>query len=218
MKITKHNFSIPCVSIDDFIPSTSLLRASSEGFNDVSFDDWVTYNKEDHNQIQYCTKLTTKIPHATQLVLDYITTNLNPDTIFDLNTKSFPDISHYGGGLMITPNSKNEGGYLGMHVDAAIHGKHDDWKREYSAVLCASEEYNSSFDLLLHDGQDHIRLPYKFNRLNIFKCGENSWHGFPEISKGLDRKALGVMYWSKLSEQDKTQDFVKAQFNNNLKF
>jgi hypothetical protein len=218
MKITKHNFSIPCVSIDDFIPSTSLLRASSEGFNDVSFDDWVTYNKEDHNQIQYCTKLTTKIPHATQLILDHITTNLNPDAIFDLNTKSFPDISHYGGGLMITPNSKNEGGYLGMHVDAAIHGKHDNWKREYSAVLCVSEEYDSSFDLLLHDGQDHIRLPYKFNRLNIFKCGENSWHGFPEISKGLDRKALGVMYWSKLSEQDKAKTFVKAQFNNNLLF
>ena len=56
------------------------------------------------------------------------------------------------------------------------------------------------------------------NRLNIFKCGENSWHGFPEITKGLNRKALGVMYWSKLSEQDKTQDFVKAQFNNNLPF
>jgi hypothetical protein len=218
MKITKHNFTIPCVSIDDFIPSVPLLRAASEGFSDIFFDDWVAYNKKDHNQIQYCTKLSTKIPHATQLVLDHIATNLDPDDIFDLNTKSFPDISHYGGGLMITPNSKNEGGYLGMHVDAAIHGKHDDWKREYSAVLCVSEEYDPSFDLLLHDGQDHIRLPYKFNRLNIFKCGENSWHGFPEITKGLNRKALGVMYWSKLSEQDKTQDFVKAQFNNNLPF
>ena len=218
MKVTKHNFTIPCVSIDNFIPSVPLLRAASEGFDDISFDDWVAYNKEDHNQIQYCTKLTTKIPHATQLVLDYIATNLNPDSIFNLNTKAFPDISHYGGGLMITPNSKNEGGYLGMHVDAAIHGRHDDWKREYSAVLCVSEEYDSSFDLLLHDGQDHIRLPYKFNRLNIFKCGENSWHGFPEISKGLDRKALGVMYWSKLSEQDKAKTFVKAQFNNNLPF
>ena len=63
-----------------------------------------------------------------------------------------------------------------------------------------------------------MRLPYKFNRLNIFKCTENSWHGFPEITKGLDRKTLGVMYWSKLSEEDKTKEFVKAKFNNNLDF
>ena len=135
-----------------------------------------------------------------------------------LTNNTFPDISHYGGGMMLTPNSNGEGGFLGMHVDAAIHGRHEDWKREYSAILCISEEYDSSFDCLLHDGNNHIRLPYKFNRLNIFKCAENSWHGFPEITKGLDRKTLGVMYWSKLSEEDKTKEFVKAKFNNNLDF
>jgi len=26
------------------------------------------------------------------------------------------------------------------------------------------------------------------------------------------------MYWSKLSEEDKTKEFVKAKFNNNLDF
>ena len=43
MKITKHNFSIPAVSIDNFIPSNSLVRAASESFNTIN--DWVKYDK-----------------------------------------------------------------------------------------------------------------------------------------------------------------------------
>ena len=106
-----------------------------------------------------------------------------------------------------------------MHVDATTHGMNLNWKREYSAVLCISEEYDSSFDLLLHDGKNkHARIPYKFNRLNVFKCSENSWHGIPEITKGLDRKTLGVMYWSKMTEEDKKNTRTKAKFNFDLEF
>jgi hypothetical protein len=217
MEIIKHDFSIPAISIDNFIPSEALVRAAAESFNQI--DDWVKYSKND-NQIQYCSKLGRKnVPLSSQLVLDYIATYFDPNKIFNnLTTKAFPDISQYGGGVMLTPNSNGEGGFLGMHVDAEIHGKHKDWKREYSAILCISEEYDSSFDCLLHDGNKHIRLPYKFNRLNVFKCGKNSWHGFPEITLGLDRKTLGVMYWSKLNIEDKNKEYIKAKFNNNLNF
>ena len=93
-----------------------------------------------------------------------------------------------------------------------------DWKREYSAILCLSEEYDSSFDVRLHDGKNHTRIPYKFNTLNVFKCSEDSWHGFPEITKGMDRKTVGLMYWSKMTEEDKKKEKVKAKFNNTLKF
>jgi hypothetical protein len=105
-----------------------------------------------------------------------------------------------------------------MHVDADVHGKNTNWKREYSAVLCISEEYDSSFDLLLHNGNTHTRVPYKFNRLNVFKCSENSWHGLPEITKGMNRKTLGVMYWSVMTEDDKKTARVRAKFNNDLEF
>ena len=215
MKIIKHNFTIPAISIDNFIPSNSLVRAASESFNTI--DDWVKYGKGD-GQIQYCSKLGREnVPLSAQLVLDYIATHFDPDKVFNSLTSNhytFPDISHYGGGMMLTPNSNKEGGFLGMHVDAAIHGRHEDWKREYSAILCLSEEYDSSFDLRIHNGEEHGTIPYKFNQLNVFKCSENSWHGLPEITKGMDRKTLGVMYWSK----DKKGDQIKAKFNNNLEF
>ena len=216
MKITRTDKPFPVVSIDDFIPSEAMVRAASESFNDVK--DWVKYGGDD-GQVQYCSKLGREnVPPPALLVLDYISTHFDPNKVFGFTDNTFPDTSHFGGGMMLTPNSKSEGGHLGMHVDADVHGINLNWKREYSAVLCLSEEYDSSFDLLVHNGKEHGRLPYKFNRLNVFKCSENSWHGLPEITKGFNRKTLGVMYWSVMTEEDKKTARVKAKFNNNLKF
>ena len=213
----KNKCSIQHISIDNFIPSEALVRAAAESFNEIN--DWVKYSKED-NQIQYCSKLGRgMLPTAAKLCLNYIATNFDPNKAFNnLTINAFPDTGHYGGGMMLTPNSNNEGGYLGMHIDAEVHGLNPNWKREYSAILCLSEKYDSSFDVRLHDGVNHTRIPYKFNTLNVFKCSENSWHGFPEITKGMDRKTLGVMFWSKMTEEDKSRKKVKARFNNNLKF
>mgnify|MGYP000061609651 CR=1 FL=1 len=113
---------------------------------------------------------------------------------------------------MLTPNKNGEGGYLGMHVDASHHGIHKNWKREFSAILCLSEEYDSSFDLRVHNGKEHGTIPYKFNQLNVFKCSDNSWHGLPEITKGMDRKTLGVMFWSKMTEEDKSREKIDCRY------
>ena len=144
--------------------------------------------------------------------------DFDPNKIFGLTDNAFPDTSHFGGGMMIAPNVNGEGGWTGMHVDADVHGVNTDWKREYSAILCVSEKYDSSFDLLIHDGKKYARIPYKFNRLNVFKCSENSWHGFPQITEGFDRKTLGVMYWSVMTAEDKKVARVKAKFKHDLEF
>ena len=213
MKINKIYEPYPAMTIEDFYPSEAMVRAAAESFDDV--EDWVKYGGDDAGQIQYCSKLGREnVPPPALLLLDYIAANCNPDSLMGFDTKCFPDMSHYGGGMMVTPNSNGEGGYLGMHVDASHHGLHKDWKREFSAILCISEEYDSSFDLKIHNGKEHGIIPYKFNQLNIFKCSESSWHGLPEITKGMDRKTLGVMFWSKDVEGEQ----IKAKFNNNLEF
>ena len=213
MKISKIYEPYPAMTIEDFYPSEPMVRAAAESFDDV--EDWVKYGGDDAGQIQYCSKLGREnVPPPALLLLDYIAANCNPDSLMGFDTKCFPDMSHYGGGMMVTPNRNGEGGYLGMHVDASHHGLHKDWKREFSAILCISEEYDSSFDLKIHNGKEHGTIPYKFNQLNIFKCSESSWHGLPEITKGMDRKTLGVMFWSKDVEGEQ----IKAKFNNNLEF
>ena len=214
MEITKIWQPYPAVYIEDFFHNTSLLRAAAESYNEV--DDWVKYGGEDSGQVQWCNKLGREyITTPALVVMDYMVTNFNPNEIFGSTDNAFPDLSYYGGGMMVTPNSHGEGGHLGMHVDATYHGIHKDWKREYSVILGLSEEYDSSFDLLIHNGKDkHARIPYKFNSLWAFKASENSWHGVDTITEGFDRKSLGIMYWSKSDEGIQT----KAKFNNDLEF
>ena len=218
MKITRVEAPVPVISIDNFIPSEALVRSAAASFEIVDKKDWVKY-AQDSGQVQYSSRSREYTTPPALLIMDYIATHFDPNKAFSGITKSaFPDASHYGGGMMLAPNSNGEGGYLGMHLDADIHAVNPNWKREYSAILCISEEYDSSFDLLIHDGKAHARVPYKFNRLNVFKCTQNSWHGFPEITKGYDRKTLGVMYWSIMTEEEKITARVKARFNYNLEF
>ena len=214
MKINRIQNPYPAVYIENFFPNESLLRAAAESYDTVS--DWVKYGGDDSNQIQWCNKLGRQnIPSPALIVMDYMVTHFDPNKIFGLTENAFPDLSCYGGGIMVTPNKNKEGGYLGMHVDASTHGIHKDWRREYSVILGLSEEYDSSFDLIIHDGKkNHARIPYKFNSLWAFKCSENSWHGVNPITNGYNRKTVGVMYWSK----DKDGKEVKPKFNNNLEF
>jgi hypothetical protein len=191
MKVNRINVPYPAVYVEDFFPNTSLLRAAAESYDDVH--DWVKYGGEDSGQVQWCNKLGREyIPTPALIVMDYMVTHFDPNKVFGLTDNAFPDLSYYGGGMMVTPNSNGEGGYLGMHVDATHH-----------------------FDLLIHDGKNsHARVPYKFNTLWAFKTSENSWHGIDKITEGLDRKSLGIMYWSKGDEGIQT----KAKFNNDLEF
>jgi len=214
MKVNRIDTPYPALYIENFFPNESLLRAAAESYDLV--DDWVKYGGGDSNQIQWCNKLGREnIPSPALIVMDYMVTHFDPNKTFGLTENAFPDLSCYGGGIMVTPNKNKEGGYLGMHVDASTHGIHKDWRREYSVILGLSEKYDSSFDLIIHDGKkNHTRIPYKFNSLWAFKCSESSWHGVNPITNGYDRKTIGVMYWSK----DKDGKEVKPKFNNNLEF
>ena len=202
--------------IDDFVPCESMLRAAAISFDNLPDDWWISYDSED-GQVGKCAPPSRdKYPAECLIIMDFVAMNFDPNKL-GVTAKAFPDVSGYGGGVMVTTNKNNEGGFLGMHVDAEAHKLHPTWRREYSAVLGLSEEYDSSFDLRLHDGQEHCRLPYKFNRLCIFKCKKDSWHGFPEITKGVDRKSIGIMYWSIMKSVEPHLS-TKAKFNSELDF
>ena len=208
MKITKLDKPYPAIAIDDFM-SPALLRAASNSFPNLDWDGWHTYdgNTSGNMALKKATRDRQSIPTPALAALDYISTHFDPTEHFNdfgIDVDVFPDFEYYGSGMHILP----EKGFLGMHLDTDIHGGNKIWTREYSAVLCASEEYDSSFDLILHDGKKTSgKVPYKFNRLNVFKCSNKtfkykhefeSWHGIPDpITSGMTRKTLPVFYWSK---------------------
>jgi|TARA_Y100000310_G_scaffold152028_1_gene151601 hypothetical protein len=227
-KVIKLDKPYPAVAIDDFV-SPALLRAAANSYPDPTWDGWYTYdgNTSDNMALKDTTRDRESITAPALAVLDYIATHFNPADYFEdfgIDIDVFPDFGYYGAGMHILP----ENGFLGMHVDTDIHGGNKVWTREYSAVLCASEEHDSSFDLLLHDGnKNHGRVPYKFNRLMVFKCSNatfkykheyESWHGIPNpITSGMTRKTLPVFYWSKNKESVKGRR-ARAFFKNDSEF
>ena len=228
MKITKLDNPYPAVAIDDFM-SPALLRAASNSYPNLDWDGWYTYdgNTSSNMALKMTTRDRQSITTPALAVLDYIATHFDPSEHFKdfgIDVDVFPDLGYYGAGMQLLP----ERGFLGMHLDTDIHGGNKIWTREYSAVLCISEEYDSSFDLILHDGKKtHGRVPYKFNRLNVFKCSNatftykheyESWHGIPEpITSGMLRKTLPVFYWSK-NEAPEGGRRTRAYFKDDLKF
>ena len=203
--------------IDDFIPSESMVRSAAESFDHIAPEWWISYDDQSHQTGKCSPPSRDSITPECLMIIDFIVMNFDPNKQTGLTNNAFPDISGYGGGMMVTPNQNNEGGFLGMHIDAESHKLQPTWKREYSTVLGLSEKYDSSFDLRLHNGKEHCRLPYKFNRLCIFKCKKDSWHGFPEITKGVDRKSIGIMYWSIMKSVEPHLS-TKAKFNSELDF
>ena len=105
MKITKIEAPFPAVSIDDFIPSPALVRSAAESFSNLESDDWVKY-ESNSGQVQYCSKVPRKSTPESLFVMDYIATHFDPSKYFEEETEDvFPDLSHYGGGMMLTPNT-----------------------------------------------------------------------------------------------------------------
>jgi len=202
LKITELEIPFPVIAIDDFMP-TSLLRAASNSFPNLDWEGWYTYdgNTSSSTALKVVTKDFISINRPSLVALDYIATHFDPTEYFKefgFNIDVFPDVEYYAAGMHMLP----ENGFLGMHLDADIHPTGNQiWRREYSAILCASEEYDSTFDLLLHNEKEYGRVPYKFNRLMVFKCSGNMWHGIPDpITSGMVRKTLNIFYWSLLNE------------------
>ena len=206
------NEPFPHLAIDNFV-SSSLLRAASMSFPSVDWPHWHRYGAP--NSVKVGTRDRMRITTPSQMVLDYIATHFDPSAYFDNNTDVFPDLDYYAGGMHMLPSN----GFLGMHIDTDIHGGNLNWKREYSVVLCASEHYDSSFDLLLHNGKNHTRVPYKFNRLMAFKCSDDSWHGVPDpITEGMSRKTLAVFFWSRDKNRTCEGKRTRSLFRHDLVF
>ena len=210
-KVTIVKTLFPAIAIDNFM-SPELLRAAAISFPHVNQEHWYRYDGIDSLKVGTRDRMRITVPALK--ALDYIATHFSPSEYFDFKVNEFPDFEYFAGGMHMLPQN----GFLGMHVDADVHGGNQIWKREYSVVMCISEEYDSSFDLLIHNGKKHNSIPYKFNRLMAFKCSENSWHGVPDpITKGLTRKTLAIFYWSKLDKKNNLKGKrVRSLFRHDL--
>jgi len=221
LEITKLGIPFPAIAIDNFM-SPSLLRAAANSFPSAdSSGKWLRYagKSSDNMHLKLIQPERSLMTLPALTALDYVAIHFDPTEYFkefDIDVDVFPDFEYYAAGMHVLP----ENGFLGMHIDTDIHSGNKIWRREYSAVLCASEEYDSTFDLLLHNEKEHSRVPYKFNRLMVFKCSGNTWHGVPNpITSGMTRKTLAVFYWSLIDDNENVKDNrQRSYFRDDLTF
>jgi hypothetical protein len=179
--------------IDDAVPP-ELLRAAIAEFPGPDWRHWHKY--ADGNAVKYGTRDRLRIPPACWEVLR----SLFALPIEELTgiSGTFPDVELYGAGLHLIP----AGGHLGMHLDSDHHPI-TGWKREFSGVLFLEE--NVGGELVL--GETNIEP--RFNRLAMFRCTDQSWHGVPNPPR-FDRKTLSVFWWSQ-NESDRIRPAARFQ-------
>ena len=77
--------------IDDFIPSTGLVRSAAESFDRIAPEWWVSYG--DEGQIGKCSPASiNSITHECLLIMDYISTHFDT-TMLNKNDKTFPGVA-----------------------------------------------------------------------------------------------------------------------------
>lgn len=114
----------------------------------------------------------------------------------------------------------DKGDYLDIHVDAGLHPLTLQKKQvTLGLYLSCCWQENYGCDLEIWDGDDAdqqdpklkrcvLKIPPMFNRLVLFTCTDNSWHGNPEPCNGPDgakRIFVTISYLSDDREQFKNE-------------
>ena len=202
--------------LDDFFPVDVARRLANE-FPDYNEPNWHWYNNPLENK--KAKNHWYEFPQLTYQIFSHLNSTEFIETIREITgiQTLYPDIGLHGGGW----HMHSRGGKLNIHLDYVINPKLN-LQRKLNLIVYLTEDWDTSWGggLELWSHNEETNLPDKrevvvdniFNRAILFDTTQNSWHGLPEISKGFDRKTLGVMFWSKMSDEDAEKVNVKAQF------
>lgn len=99
--------------------------------------------------------------------------------------------SAVGGGMHMT----GEGGRLAMHRDFNVLPG-TDLERRLNVLLFLNEEWHAEWGGTLYLGADRqVPVLPLMNRMVIFECGPESWHGHPEPVSGEHWRKSVACYW-----------------------
>ena len=121
----------------------------------------------------------------------------------------FPDFTAHGAGMHWIPS----GGHLGVHRDSARHPT-TGWWRCLSACLYLNTVEGGDLRLYESDGKTlAASVPARRNRLVLFSCGEDSFHGVPSpVDDPAGRKSIAAFFWSLERPGDVDGDRTAADF------
>ena len=188
----------PHIVIDNFFNEDFLDECESK-FPDAMSHEWYLYDnvfekKLAFNHIRILDPIFSKY-------FDFI--NSRTFTLFLEKLTGHPDLiadpSLSGGGL----HRIEQGGKLDIHADFNYH-RVTGWRRKFNMITFLNKDWEEEFGghcELWDEDMTHAvhRVLPIFNRVVIFKAGDDTWHGHPdplECPDGHARKSFATYYYS----------------------
>lgn len=169
----------------------SLIEAALIEWPDKSWQHWHRYESAD--AVKLATRDPQRLTEACRQIYDRLCC-LDVAGLLGVSG-TFPDFAGYGAGMHWIP----QGGHLAVHRDAATHPT-TGWQRRLSVCLYLDDQYEGgSLDLFESDGRKlAVSIVPRPNRLVVFECGENSYHGVPDpVTESGGRKSIAAFFWSR---------------------
>lgn len=168
----------------------SLIAAALVEWPDPAWPHWHRYDSAESRKL--ATRDPHRLPEACRIIYNRLCC-LDVGSLLGVSSV-FPDFSGYGAGLHWIP----QGGHLSVHRDAARHPTMG-WQRRLSVCLYLDDQHDGgSLDLFESDGKTRaVQIAPKANRLVIFECGDDSYHGVPDmVTAPNGRKSIAAFFWS----------------------
>ena len=176
----------PYIYLDNILDNNFALDCQQEILN-IKNEDWDRYSNPFENKFTLRDK--NNFPKNCQKLFEYLTSNIFLEELSSkIGTKLFNDPNKNWWGIHKYKNKDN----LDIHCDAGLHPitnkkKHctlgiylsKNWKEENKGHLEIWNGDNITNDYPKLEKKIDSILP-KFNRLVLFNCTDNAWHGNPE--------------------------------------
>lgn len=220
---TEYNYALPYphCAIDNILLTDFALECQNEILK-IHPDEWDMYNNPFEKK--YTLRNKDKLPPNVSKLFEH------------LNTPSFIDkLSDIMGEKIYCDKSKNwygvhvydKDGFLDIHLDAGIHYQTGQ-KKHCTLLIYLSKDWSSknNGDLELWSGDNVtvdnpkisecvVKIEPSFNKLVLFTCTDNSWHGASDNVKCFGdekRIVVTVSYVSDKHDSEFQNNYKKAYF------
>lgn len=180
----------PHIVVDNFWDFDELWECLQD-FPKPSDPRWKTY-RDPKEWGKRCMDEPSTWPRSGAQLVSHMASRVMCESLEDLTGLKGLTADPLGGGMHMT----GQGGRLDMHVDFNVHPD-GQRLRKLNLLVFLNPEWEKEWGGILRLGRaGEVSIVPKFNRMVIFECSDQSWHGHPEpIVGGHWRRSLACYYY-----------------------
>lgn len=195
MEITACREPFPHWIVEDAVPDWMITAALAE----MPTPEWPLWVKYDNDiEKKRTTRDVMQWPQSLQNLYRYLVTPSAVGQVAEITSiyGLRPDPTLHGGGFHIC----DKGGFLGPHIDYAVHPKFHNMQRKVNLILYLNQNWNSDWGgetLLYNDDATEVmaRVQPKYNRALIWVPGDVTYHSVNPLADVADPRVTLAVYY-----------------------